>query len=342
MNTNDFRLEEHTRNLDSKNRCKVKRQKWLQIIETSLLIAILASSCAEGTQQTGTEEDLFSSSAWTESEYIDDKENSYSDATLLTTEIMNYYDNENDIEIISEEILAELPLPSKRSAVFYYYQEELEIILYVENDSATSYVLINGQKLILSQNNLSFYLRDGSNPEICLYDINGDGILDILLSCQCDRIGMVQNVYISTGDSQYTELGNGVIWDMNKSYERFPYQISLLKNYEVLVEMEEYGIYETTKLNDEFKPIAIALGLYDNKGNLTDYGKTWTWDFNQYRAPFEKKIVYKTDEDGQLIIQVIAPIGAGYSSYLLGGRFIFYWTIQENEYQLLNIDFFCE
>lgn len=67
---------------------------------------------------------------------------------------------------------------------------------------------------------------------------------------------------------------------------------------------------------------------------MTDYRKTWDTG-----ATFEK-IAYKTNEDGQLIIQVIAPITAGYSSYRLGSGFIFYWTIQENEYQLLNMDFF--
>lgn len=254
--------------------------------------------------------------------------------TILSTETMNWYDSENDADILSEKVLAELPL--RRSEVFYYFKDDLEVILYVDEDLSTSYVLINGQKLILSAGNFDYYLRYVSAPAVCLFDLNGDSILDVMISDHCDRAGMVQNIYMSEDNGLYTELGT-VVWNVDSFCEQFSYQILLLDHYEAHVETKDFEISETVKIDYDFQQVAADLGLYDDNGKLTEYGKTWE---SPYQIPLASEISYAVNDDGQVMIRVISPIAAGYSSYELGCGFIFDWTIVDNQYQLLNVEFF--
>lgn len=266
---------------------------------------------------------------------------------------MIYFDREENREVLSEDIISEI----SGEVAYYYEAEDLEVVLYQETDSQgyaldNMYVLLNGQKLFCEFSG-GYLLRDWIAPNICLYDVNGDGLQDVSLFGYLDRVSMVHCFYISTEDGTYRSLGS-VVWDNDNesSYSRFPYEVSLLDGKRVHVELEEFGIDEIADIDEDIMKYAyIPLEIYDENGNLTDYGKTWRAykpdsmeipSTGFWVQPWAEEISYSVDENDRFIICVKYSLPAGYSDCTLGCGFFFDWTIEAGEYSLLNVRFFEE
>lgn len=296
-----------------------------------LVVLLMLTACSEAYSEE-------SSAEKTETSFIQDE--------------MMYFDREENREVLSEDIISEI----SGEVAYYYKAEDLEVVLYQETDSQgyaldNMYVLLNGQKLFCEFSNNGYLLRDWIAPDICLYDVNGDGMPDVSLYGYLDRVSMVHCFYISTEDGAYKSLGS-MVWDNESSYSRFPYEVSLLDGQKVHVELEEFGIDAIADIDeDTMKYAYIPLEVYDQNGNLTDYGKNW----KDYRPdsieplsvgfwvqPWAKEISYFTDENDIFVICVKYSLPAGFSDYTLGCGFIFDWTIEEGEYHLLDVRFFEE
>lgn len=268
----------------------------------------------------------------TETPYIQDK--------------MIYFDIKETQGVLSESSIAEFP--GKEAEIAYYYKvDDLEVVLY--QTGWDIYALINGQKLFCELADIGYYLHSGWGPDICLYDVNGDGLQDVSLFDYLDSVSMVHCFYISTEDGTYRSLGS-VVWDYESSYSRFPYSVSLLDGQKVHVELEEFKIDEVVDIDeDTMKYTYIPLEVYDENGNLTDYGKTWreyqpdSWEppaDGFWKQLWAEEIGCSVDENGSFVIRVKYALPAGYSRWTLGCGFIFDWTIEEGEYHLLDVRFF--
>lgn len=116
--------------------------------------------------------------------------------------------------------------------------------------------------------------------------------------------------------------------------------------------MEEFGIDAIADIDeDTMKYAYIPLEIYEENGNLTDYGKTWKHcqpdsieplSFGFWVQPWAEEISYFADENDRFVICVKYSLPAGFSDYTLGCGFIFDWTIEEGEYHLLDVRFFEE
>lgn len=273
--------------------------------------------------------------------------------TTFTQGEMIYFDREENREVLSEDIISEI----SGEVTYYYKAENLEVVLYQETDSLGNaldnmYVLLNGQKLSCEFSG-GYLLRDWIAPNICLYDVNEDGMPDVSLFGYLDRVSMVHCFYISTEDGTYRSLGS-VVWDNDNegSYSRFPYEVSLLDGKKVHVELEEFGIDEIADIDeDAMKYVYIPLEIYGENGNLTDYGKSWV-DYQPdswkppangfWVQPWAEEISYSVDTNDRFVISVKYSLPAGYSSWTLGCGFIFDWTIEGGEYSILDVRFFEE
>lgn len=264
--------------------------------------------------------------------------------TALDTYEMTWYDSEHDkenfAEICKDDYIQQLVEKRKIDAVRLYKEEALEILLYTDETELNSYLMINGQELPFALSG-DYSIRPYTYPQICSYDINNDSVPDILVhGAYGDAPGMGQDVYLSDGNGNYKELGS-VSWDFQYSYEKIPYEITLLDDFKVQIELEEFQISEIIELNESFAEVAEDLKIYDRRGKVTEYGLEWQEKTKQsgYQHPYEKEISYIISDDGTFRIRVVSPISAGYSDYDLGGGFVFEWTIQDEKYQLLNIEF---
>lgn len=271
--------------------------------------------------------------------------------TVFNQGKMIYFDREENREVLSEDIISEI----SGGEAYYYKMEDLEVVLYQETDSLgyaldNMYVLLNGQKLFCEFSG-GYLLRDWIAPNICLYDVNGDGMPDVSLYGYLDRVSMVHCFYISEEDGTYRSLGS-VVWNYDSSYSLFPYEISLLDGKKVHVELEEFGIDEIADIDeDAMKYAYIPLEIYEENGNLTDYGRSWveyqpdSWQppaDGFWVQPWAEEISYSVDANDRLVISVKYSLPAGYSSWTLGCGFIFDWTIEEGEYSILDVRFFEE
>ena len=267
-------------------------------------------------------------------------ENHFQEGNVLDTKLMLWYDIENDKDFFSEGNVRELLAKREIEAVRYYNENNVEVILYTDEKESDSYIMINGQEHPFSFPGY-YSVRDWTCPEVCIYDINNDSIPDVFVSDYYgDMNGMAQDAYLSDGNGNYKELGS-VSWNMFYSYEKFPYEVILLDNFEAKIELEEFQISEVIELDKAFAEVAVDLGIYDKWGKITDYGLQWQsgTEISGYQSPYEKEISYIVNSEDIFVIRVISQIAAGYSDYNLGGGFVFEWIIQDEKYQLLNIDF---
>lgn len=291
------------------------------------------------------------SEAYSEGVISGESDTEKTESSFILQDEMMYFDREENREVLSEDTISKI----SGEVAYYYKVEDLEVVLYQETDSQgyalnNIYVLLNGQKLFCEFLN-GYLLRDWIAPNICLYDVNGDGMQDVSLYGYLDRVSMVHCFYISTEDGTYRSLGS-VVWDNESSYSRFPYEVSLLDGQKVHVELEEFGIDAIADIDeDTMKYAYIPLEIYEENGTLTDYGKSWvdykpdSWKppANGFWAqPWAEEISYSADENDRFVICVKYALPAGYSSWTLGCGFIFDWTIEEGEYHLLDVLFFEE
>lgn len=257
----------------------------------------------------------------------------------LPTETMKAYDRQDFQKVISTQKFKELKLDNISGDIIYYNNGDFEIILFKESENSPFYVMINDQKLIFNHDT-EYNISRIQTVSLVLYDLNGDGIRDVMISDDMIYHSICDNAYLSSENGKYTEIG-GISWQWTNYKEKgLPdCQITLLDNYEALVEMNSFNIREKVTMH-EFQNLAFRLGLYDEKGKLTPYGEKWNNRDNIYRAPYPRELEYLIDEHGQAVFRITAPITIGYADYQFDGGFIFEWGINEGEYELSSVEFF--
>ena len=253
-------------------------------------------------------------------------------------------------EEVAQEIIA-CKLPRQTSIIFQNQKGPTELILYCDDTEMYSdvffdeytHLLINGQEFVLNTFGKSFYLREGVPPCMIWYDWNDDGVEDLILWSETDRTGYLQYAFASTKEGKYCCLGSAN-WRMNSgmcSYETFPYNVTLLDDYKIKIELKVAdicAIYDIRN-NSFLKHCAIPLGMYDKKGNVTELGKSWNFTS---AGLYEQDIRCSSCDDGSLNMNITSYIGAGYSNYDLGCGFVFNWKISKEGYVLIGIESFCQ
>ncbi|MGN0515017.1 MAG: hypothetical protein ACI4GD_12130, partial [Lachnospiraceae bacterium] len=245
-------------------------------------------------------------------------------------------------------------LPKDRSVIYYSQNADVELAMYCNdtemfrNDTESTYthLNVNGEEYVLDSFGKSFYLREAVIPKVFWCDFNKDGVTDFIIECACDRFGCLQYAFASKENGSYKNLGS-VCWDTNGvgnvSYDKFPYEITLIDDYRVNIRLESAGINERYDLSqnegDFLNYCAIPLGLYDKDGKVTEVGRTW--DFTSLGL-YESDFTHRADEDMGFIMSVKSYINAGYSTVNIGCGFVFEWNITGDGYKLSGIKTFTD
>lgn len=77
-----------------------------------------------------------------------------------------------------------------------------------------------------------------------------------------------------------------------------------------------------------------TLGIYDENGNVTEYGQDW--EITQLQG---KSVNYTQDNEGNTYLYYETQIEAGYSEATLGYGFQFQYLIADKGYILQNVVF---
>lgn len=233
---------------------------------------------------------------------------------------------ENELEIQKFE-----PIYSEEDEYYTYNKENIGLKLSVEDAYYYGATLeINGVKFPFSYEG---YLPVAELPEICVYDINRDGIQDLLLRAEAYKVELRQDAYVSQIDGGYLELGDAT-WGGNLlNAESFSFSASYENGHMVHVSVPEWSIDETIEIaSEDFLVIALELGIYDNNGNVTDYGReAYAIECLQGQA-----VRYLLEEDG-IILRYEAQLWTGYSEYCIGWCFVFEYSLTEDGYVLENV-----
>lgn len=145
------------------------------------------------------------------------------------------------------------------------------------------------------------------------------------------RTEIRQDVYLSDGKGGYRELGD-VTWRGWESLQEFPFSVTYEDDYRIHIEMPQYGIDRTEKMHTSFQELVGELGIYDEAGKVTEYGRTaWAADTLQSQA------LRYIEEDGAVTLRYEAQIASGYSEYGLGWCFVFLYDITDSGYVLISV-----
>lgn len=218
---------------------------------------------------------------------------------------------------------------SSDSICFSYTSEGVQISLCADDRYEPVKVQIQEEEYKFS---FAGYSPQGTEPpEVCLTDINGDGVLDVLLRGEAYRTEIRQDVYLSDGRGGYRELGD-VTWRGWESRQEFPFTVTYEDDYQIHIEMPRYGIDRTEEMHTSFRALVWELGIYDEKGKVTEYGRTaWTIDTLQSQA------VRYIEENDSITLRYEAQIASGYSEYGLGWCFVFLYDITDSGYELTSV-----
>lgn len=218
---------------------------------------------------------------------------------------------------------------SSDSTCFSYTSEGVQISLCADNRYEPAKVQIQGETYDFS---FAGYSPQGTEPpEVCLIDINGDGILDVLLRGEAYRTEIRQDVYLSDGKGGYRELGD-VTWRGWESLQKIPFSVTYEDGYRIHIEMPQYGIDSMEEMHTSFREMVWELGIYDEAGKVTEYGRTaWTIDTLQSQA------VRYIEENDSITLRYEAQIASGYSEYGLGWCFVFLYDITDSGYVLTSV-----
>lgn len=114
----------------------------------------------------------------------------------------------------------------------------------------------------------------------------------------------------------------------------FSFDASYVEGYQVQITAPDWNIDETSKLEEALAEQLVALGIYDEQGNVTEYGKSW--EISQLQG---KSVAYVQDKGGNARLYYEAQVEAGYSEYTLGYGFRFVYLIDDAGYELENVVF---
>lgn len=235
----------------------------------------------------------------------------------LSMEAMEYTENIDGTEEVGETVC------------FSYTSDGVQISLCADNRYESAKAQIQGEAYDFS---FAGYSPQGTEPpEICLIDVNGDGTLDVLMRGEAYRTEIRQDVYLSDGKGGYRELGD-VTWRGWESLQEFPFSVTYEDDYRIHIEMPQYGIDRTEEMHTSFQELVEELGIYDETGKVTEYGRTaWTVDTLQSQA------VRYVEENGTVTLRYEAQIASGYSEYGLGWCFVFLYDITDSGYVLTSV-----
>lgn len=239
---------------------------------------------------------------------------------------MNYYNPESDIDVLPIGILETIKDEVESLNIFYYDKDDINLMFYVKDSLNPGSIWIQGKEYPFSFGEY-YYPQSSEAPEVCFYDINQDGILDIMLRGEAYRTLIRQEVYLSNKEGSYREMGD-ITWKSD-SQNSFSFTATYEDNYQVHVTALEYGIDEWIDIGTSFLPIAKELGMYDQNGKVKE--KTTVEDLQS------QAVRYILQDDGSVILRYEAQIWTGYSEYCLGHCFVFEYKITNEGYQLLGV-----
>ena len=170
-------------------------------------------------------------------------------------------------------------------------------------------------------------------PEAAFYDVNGDGVLDVLMRGEAYRTELRQDVYLSDGKGGYIELGD-MTWNRLEPLQNaVQFETRFADHNKVHVICRDWNIDSVLDIKaDDFLEIALEEGIYDEKGEVTEYGKSIVLDSLQGRA-----VRYLVRDDQIVVLRYEAEIETGYSEYGLGQEMVFTYLIGDAGYVLESV-----
>lgn len=218
---------------------------------------------------------------------------------------------------------------SADSICFSYQGEGVQVSLCADSGYEQAKIWIQGEAYDFS---FAGYSPQGAEPpEICLADVNADGVLDVLVRGEAYRAQIRQDIYLSDGEGGYRELGD-VTWQGWESLQELPFTVTYEDDYRIHIKMPQYGIDSTEEMHTSFRELVEELGIYDSEGKVTEYGRTaWVVDTLQSQA------VRYVEEEGFITLRYEAQIAAGYGEYGLGWCFVFLYDITDSGYGLESV-----
>lgn len=232
----------------------------------------------------------------------------------------------------NELAMTELSRNSEKNDIWEYVNEGYEIAIDIpDSQSETATLSVNGNTYEFSY---EAYTPLSEKPEICLWDVNEDGLLDILLRGEAYKNQLRQGVYLSNSDGTFNALGD-VTWGSKLcNKDSFSFSAHYEDGYKIHIEIPAWNINMTEKIHSEdFLDMVEELGIYDEKGNVTDYGKR-TYVLNNLQG---QAVRYLQTEDGDILLKYEAQLEADYSEYCLGWCFAFLYAITEDGYILQEV-----
>ncbi len=221
-------------------------------------------------------------------------------------------------------------------------EDGLELVLSAGATGSGAYLTINEEEYLFAGNDSAYSVSALSVPRVVLYDLNGDETKDIIIWVPYSiAVGTAveQNIYLS-GKKGYTALGS-MAWDMNEESHAFEYSIELCDEYLVHLSILDYKIDSWVGMDETFIEQAIALGIYDSEGAVTESGLEWQETVSQeppvYQAPFEESIECGVNEEREFVLRAYAPVAAGYSGYQLGITLVEDYKIADGAYELSDV-----
>lgn len=221
-------------------------------------------------------------------------------------------------------------LPEDIELAFYWTGQDLNILFYVADANEPAVIWINGKSYPFSYG-YGYSPMESEAPLISICDINNDTEPDILISGTAYRTELRQDAYLSDGAGGYIELGD-VTWNKGEITHPFSFHASYGNNYKVRIAAPDWKIDETEELDKMLKEELTALGIYDESGNITEYGQNW--EITQLQG---KSVNYTQDDEGNTYLYYETQIEAGFSEVILGYGFQFRYLIAEKGYNLQNV-----
>jgi hypothetical protein len=244
---------------------------------------------------------------------------------------MEYYTSNEYIAFLPQNILDEMPKEYPES-ISYYKDNEFEIVLYTISLEEPSVIWIQGQPYPFSYGAGFYNGESGDTTQIAFYDINHDGVKDVLLQAERYRGRLRQEIYLSNEDGEYTELGD-VTWETDESDYRVHFNASYEDDYMIHAVAKDVGIDQVFPVGSMIRRDGEILGWYDENSKVTEKGKS------EYLEDFVigQAVRYLVDAKGNFLLRYEAQVWAGYSEYCTGCCFVTTYLVTNDGYQLQDI-----
>jgi hypothetical protein len=243
---------------------------------------------------------------------------------------MEYYTPDEYQTFLPQNILSQMP-EGFEGSISYYKDSEFEIVLYTISIEEASVILLQGKPYPFSYGEGFDNGVPGDVTQIAFYDINQDGVKDVLLQAERYRGRLRQEIYLSNEDGDYTELGD-TSWETDSDY-RVHFNASYEDNYMIRVEAKDVGIDQVFPIGSTIRWAGETLGWYDENGKVTEKGKS------EYLEDFVigQAVRYLVDAKGNFLLRYEAQVWAGYSEYCTGCCFVTTYLVTNDGYQLQDI-----